>query len=418
MGGANRPSPSPPAALEGPDRLLVPLATRPTSWDEARVGTPALNVSMDAMLVPTATDGLRVATAHVVALDGVVDDDMRARFLECITREGSDEASGAEPPSETWERRTTDRPPAGDARNDDDQTAADAAAAAAAADDDSRRHWGLRPAAMSHLERTLAVEDWAFLEFHARLAVLFPDHVVCHMPARAMRAPRRDGDGDESFRCDAFVANAATCGDRFAWHVDCDPSSLPSDSAFARAYGDYVNGERNKPLLVSAIVYLNSEWRREWDGETVFLDGASDAGAVVAPRPGRLVLMHQDVWHKVSPPSADAKRPRYSLVWKLALTPKKNDEKAPERGAAASSPRERSTIARPEFGQISPLGSAARLREVFAAIRRRERRDTKDARGVGGEPAARSAAAEDGNRKRTREEDKGRTETSRERREG
>ena len=409
MGGANRPSPSPPAALEGPDRLLVPLATRPTSWDEARVGTPALNVSLDAMLVPTATDGLRVATAHVVALDGVVDDDMRARFLECITREGSDEASGAEPPSETWERRTTDRPPAGDARDDDDQTAA--AAAAADADDHSRRHWGLRPAAMSHLERTLAVEDWAFLEFHARLAVLFPDHVVCHMPARAMRSHRQDRDGDESFRCDAFVANAATCGDRFAWHVDCDPSSLPSDSAFARAYGDYVNGERKKPLLVSAIVYLNAEWRREWDGETVFLDGASDAGAVVAPRPGRLVLMHQDVWHKISPPSADAKRPRYSLVWKLALTPKKNDEKARERGAAASSTRERSTIARPEFGQISPLGSAARLREVFAAIRRRERRDADDARGVGGEPAARSA-------KRTREEDKGRTEASRERREG
>jgi probable phosphoglycerate mutase len=285
---------------------------------------------------------------------------------------------------------------------------------------------------MSHLERTLAVEDWAFLEFHARLAVLFPDHVVCHMPARAMRgAPREDRDGDEiedeeerppssdegpssdlppkrshrpsdassSFRCDAFVANAATCGDRFAWHVDCDPSSLPSDSAFAAAYGDYVNGERNKPLLVSAIVYLNAEWRREWDGETVFLDGASDVGAVVAPRPGRLVLMHQDVWHKISPPSADAKRPRYSLVWKLALTPKKNDEKARERGAAASSTRERSTIARPEFGQISSLGSAARLREVFAAIRRRERRDADDARGVGGEPAARSA-------KRTREEEK------------
>jgi hypothetical protein len=231
------------------------------------------------------------------------------------------------------------------------------------------------------------------------------------MPARAMRAPRRDRDGDESFRCDAFVANAATSGDRFAWHVDCDPSSLPSDSAFARAYGDYVNGERNKPLLVSAIVYLNAEWRREWDGETVFLDGASDAGAVVAPRPGRLVLMHQDVWHKISPPSVDAKRPRYSLVWKLALTPKKNDEKARERGAAASSTRERSTIARPEFGQISPLGSAARLREVFAAIRRRERRDANDARGVGGEPAARSA-------KRTRDEDKGRTEASRERREG
>lgn len=33
-----------------------------------------------------------------------------------------------------------------------------------------------------------------------------------------------------------------------------------------RRYGDYVNGESGKPLFVSLIVYLDAEWRSEWDG--------------------------------------------------------------------------------------------------------------------------------------------------------
>ncbi|GAB4818432.1 hypothetical protein N2152v2_005478 [Parachlorella kessleri] len=123
--------------------------------------------------------------------------------------------------------------------------------------------------------------------------------------------------------CAAFVANAAVAGDSFAWHVDADPTSFPSPSPWVDAYGDYFNGEPGKPLLASLMLYLNPEWRREWGAETLFLDAATDSGVFVAPRPRRAVLFHQDILHRVSPPSAAADgRPRFSLVWKLALLPR------------------------------------------------------------------------------------------------
>lgn len=68
------------------------------------------------------------------------------------------------------------------------------------------------------------------------------------------------------------------------------------------------------------LVYLNSSWPLECGAETLFLDTASDTGVAVRPRPGRVVLMDQDVMHRVNAASPTAPRPRYSLVWKLALT--------------------------------------------------------------------------------------------------
>lgn len=70
------------------------------------------------------------------------------------------------------------------------------------------------------------------------------------------------------------------------------------------------------------LVYLNSSWPLEYGAETLFLDTATDTGVAVRPRPGRVVLMDQDCMHRVNAASPAATRPRYSLVWKLALTPK------------------------------------------------------------------------------------------------
>lgn len=53
----------------------------------------------------------------------------------------------------------------------------------------------------------------------------------------------------------------------------------PSPTARAAAYGDYFNGEPGRPLLVSLLLYLNDEWRREWGADTLFLDGQTDTGA-------------------------------------------------------------------------------------------------------------------------------------------
>ena len=126
------------------------------------------------------------------------------------------------------------------------------------------------------------------------------------------------------------------------WH-ECGKN--PPAVRWLAAHGDYSNGDAGKPLLVSLLVYLDPEWRPEWDAETLFLSGEPGVGVLVQPRPGRAILMHQDILHRVSMPSLLARRPRYSLVWKLVLVPK-----------AGGGARERETICRPEWGAPARIG--------------------------------------------------------------
>ena len=60
--------------------------------------------------------------------------------------------------------------------------------------------------------------------------------------------------------------------------------------------------------------------------------------------------MHQDVVHRVSPPSATARRPRYSLV-EAAFRAEGDESAAPER----------ETICRAEWGAPARLGRATPL---------------------------------------------------------
>lgn len=132
----------------------------------------------------------------------------------------------------------------------------------------------------------------------------------------------------------------------FQWHVDADPNMLPP-GRWTDVHGHYSNGTAGKPLFVSMLVYLDEHWRKEWDAETLFVDTNRGIGLIVQPRPGRCVLMHQDVLHRVSTPSRIAQRPRYSLVWKLVFVPKK--------ASAASIKDLGETICRPEWGSPSLL---------------------------------------------------------------
>ena len=98
---------------------------------------------------------------------------------------------------------------------------------------------------------------------------------------------------------------------------------FPGDQLGASwGYGCYPNGSPGMPLFVSLIVYCDERWERGWDAETLFLEDSAGVGLIVQPRPGRAVLMHQDVLHRVSTPSMLAHRPRYSLVWKLLFVPR------------------------------------------------------------------------------------------------
>ena len=117
--------------------------------------------------------------------------------------------------------------------------------------------------------------------------------------------------------------------------------------------------------LTTTRVHVFRQWSKEWDAETLFLNEGSGVGLLVQPRPCRAVLMHQDVLHRVSAPSLAARRPRYSLVWKLCLVPraalgaedggdKLGAHEAPARRAAGLAARE--TICRKEWGAPTRLG--------------------------------------------------------------
>jgi hypothetical protein len=103
--------------------------------------------------------------------------------------------------------------------------------------------------------------------------------------------------------CTPYLANAAVAGDAFAWHVDADPATFPTPSPWTAAWGTYTNRDPGKPLLFSLLLYLDGEWRREWQAETLLLDSGSGTGVVVVPRPGRALLLDQDVVHRLVAPA-------------------------------------------------------------------------------------------------------------------
>jgi hypothetical protein len=89
--------------------------------------------------------------------------------------------------------------------------------------------------------------------------------------------------------------------------------------------------------------------------------GPPHTGVFVRPRVYRAVLMDQDVAHRLSSPSVCAQRPRYSLVWKLAMTPRPQTAT----GQVTGPPRSPSPcIARKEWGPPTYFGSAAHVLRV------------------------------------------------------
>jgi hypothetical protein len=253
----------------------------------------------------------------------------------------------------------------------------------------------MAPELLQRLERS---PPPAVVEVQSRLAELYPEYIIAHMPPvmEALRhagvtCPRhsgRDGAGGSSnagaggrnscggcggsgggasagaaeaargvgtgepdgisYECPAFVANAAVTGHAFEWHVDADPSLLPVSSRWVTELGEYQNGAVGRPLFVSLLVYTDSQWARDWHAETLFLEPAAGVGLLVQPRPGRAVLMHQDALHRVSAPSAAAGRPRYSLVWKLLFVPRRRASPGEAQLGALGQPRE--SVSRPEWG--------------------------------------------------------------------
>ncbi|KAI3427134.1 hypothetical protein D9Q98_007071 [Chlorella vulgaris] len=394
--------PLPPLAHPLPFTLLP---TAPSSWDPAAV-SPTLNIRLDGCIVPSeaSEQGARIAYSHAVVIDGFVEDCTRGQLLDFLLNGLEADADpqqqqhsplqlqqqqGSNQQQQQQQQRQASLQPSDSARWE--QRTTDMAGGAAT--------WGVK----QHVLQELAEGRLpALREVHARLCKLYPECDIAHLPTDAIQlAPsphvlhskqegkevqhnvkqqqqqqqrqqaeqevplplaKRRKQGSEppppatehciegtaaaaaggcSSRhgpvdCSCFVANAAVAGDSFSYHVDADPTSFPDGSPW-------------------------NEWRREWGAETLLLDGQTDGGVFVAPRPCRAVLLDQDILHRVSAPSAAAgNRPRFSLVWKLALLPRH--------------PGQQLCLARPEWGPPASIGSAARVDAVKRQMAQEQRR--------------------------------------------
>lgn len=88
----------------------------------------------------------------------------------------------------------------------------------------------------------------------------------------------------------------------------------------ATSYGDMVFPHRDCAVDrddVTALLFVNPVWQREWGGETTFFDHTGDAVAVVTPRPGRLLVFEGAVEHRVGIPMRTCFQPRLSMAWKF-----------------------------------------------------------------------------------------------------
>lgn len=297
-------------------------------WDLEKV-TTAMAVAMDrADVLDTASvakgeERLRSDASHVVAVDGVVGEPLRKALLDALTEVGYDHYSEPGPPEGKWNREMRDGLDGADGESPPPS-------------------WGLSPETLDEMMKTDAVRT-----FRARLAALYPEYDIRTMPADALEPDGIPGAWGGSSICSA-VGNAAVYGDMFHWHLDMDPSQLDPSAPWVERFGSYVNRERGRPLFVSAMVYLNpGPWPAAFDAETLFLDPGTGTGVFVRPQPGRVVLMDQDILHRVSTPSQIAGLPRYSFVLKLCFFPKRVD--APQK----------MTLIREAWGEPCLFGTAA-----------------------------------------------------------
>lgn len=267
---------------------------------------------------------MRWDTSSILVFDGLVDDDLRRRLLQAVVLGNNDNDNERQqqggggrwndvedgPDPRRWERGGLIDIPEDDDAEDGSSTTPRPLSS-----------WGLQPEAIEELCCREGVKDDAIEEMETILAMdLFPHFDVCRLPEAVF------GCGVVS----PLTANAPTAsGEQFSYHIDGDPALTPP-SPWTDVYGRYPNRTPGRPRFMSLLVYLNDEWDGPaWGAPTRFLDVLTGTHVDVEVRPGRCVLMDQDVSHTVVPPHGETagwNRPRYSLVWKLLLHPKENSK--------------------------------------------------------------------------------------------
>jgi len=284
--------------------MNVALPCNPESPVKAFI--PSSHVEVDGAQV-TGPDGNTFwDTSTLLVFDNLVTDDLRKRLLDVVLGREDDDGpawndakNGPDP--RRWARGGLLDVP------EEQETATETYGS-----EEDGRCWGLREEAIAEL---CFEHHGAFQEFETTLSDLFPQFTVSRFPEAVLGS-------DVS----PLTANAATFGDHFDWHIDADPNLTPP-SPWTDVYGRYPNRCPEKPRFMSCLIYLRDWNEEEWGAPTRFLDVATDTPYDVQAKPGRVVIMDQDITHTVvAPLEAAGKCPRYSLVWKLILHPQETGQ--------------------------------------------------------------------------------------------
>jgi hypothetical protein len=91
-------------------------------------------------------------------------------------------------------------------------------------------------------------------------------------------------------------------------------------------------GKDKSQIGLTAVIFINDKWEREWGGELTFFDKNRDAVFCVAPKPGRIVISPSASWHRSGIPSRLYYDYRMSLV--VMVLAKKVKSEVPQSKAA------------------------------------------------------------------------------------
>lgn len=282
--------------------MNVPLPCNPNTTTITKDYVPTIHVQVDGAHVTHPDDGTTFwDTSTLLVFDNLVNDDLRRRLLDVVLGRHDDSLPAWDDAKNGPDPRRWVRGGLFDVPDDDEQEPTSEA--------EDGLCWGLRKEAISEL--CFEHHD-ALQESETILSEVFPQFTISRLPEAVL------GSG-----VSPLTANAATFGDQFDWHIDADPNLTPP-SPWTDVYGRYPNRCPGKPRFMSCLIYLADDWNEhEWGAPTRVLDVATDTRYDVQAKPGRVVLMDQDITHSVvAPLEAAGKRPRYSLVWKLILHPK------------------------------------------------------------------------------------------------
>ena len=282
------------------DGLDISFYTTQDNEDDDNTFIPSHHIKIDGAMIETvgSPGQTHFDTSSILVFDNLLDDTLRKRLLNVVNGVSEDG-------EDTW-RDSTDGPnPSRWVRGglvdvvDKDSDSSE---------EDDGPCWGLTEEAIVDI---CFHDHPAINEFEAKLAQLFQDFIVSRLPEAVLGS------------CvSPLTANAPCHGDSFDFHIDADPMQVPP-SPWADVFGRYPNRSKGKPRFVSVLLYLNDKWADEWGAPTKFLDPPTQECYEVFPKPGRCLVMDQDISHTVVAPNEECgKRPRYSLVWKLILHPK------------------------------------------------------------------------------------------------